>query len=96
VRIAATRHGQQVADTRHAARAGKVWPSSNQARGFQNRVPHWYVGSVEEFMAALQLMDEGKMARPTMAEMARYDSLILSAEAEVADEEEAEKEAVTA
>jgi len=45
VRIAATRHGQQVADTRHAA---------------------------------------------------RYDSLILSAEAEVADEEEAEKEAVTA
>ena len=91
MRIAATRHGQQAADTRHAARAGKVWPSSNAARGFQNRVPKWYTGSVEEFMAALALMEAGKMPRPALEEMARYDSLILSAEPEVEVVEEDEE-----
>lgn len=51
----------------------------NPGRQFQNRVPKWYMGSVDEFMEALARMDAGEMPRPTPTEMRRYDALILAA-----------------
>jgi hypothetical protein len=81
-----SRHGQARYEAMITTRAGTE-QTGKSSGGFQKRVPAWYVGDVDVFLAALKLMDEGKMPRPTEVEMSLYDALLIDAAAKAADEE---------